>query len=798
MELGDERVLRVEVSPDEAGVLEAFRELIGDPTRQHREDVGFLRLFGGPCEPSAPRDDRRMPFGLNWPEAAIGLRGLFLGGLIGDAFATTVEGSSLDALLRSFAAGGLATTRIGATSASGRRSLLFAEAMVRGHVARRRGGCDLQELLDDTDRRALRVERRQATAATDGWLAADPDVLAPHPVDPAFLADCQAKLAGRTSPAKSSATNVLTHAGMLALAWDNAVDPRPPELLVGFGELLAERTHAAAEEALACGALAALVRQGETQHPFSRIVGMLDFLMKAYPGREPVVTAMHRAVELESEHRADPARGVAALVELVDPATALGALVIGTFAADHALGQRSVDRFSAAMALSVLHDGDRRASAMVCGQLIGMFAGPGVLPRPWLDQLDLRDVAACLTEDVLAELGPEPPRTEEWYHRYPLPGEVVEEPAVLPREVRVVVERLRGAAAADSGAGRSPWDLALVRRAFGRSGDGFCEPVKGSAPRLGDVALVHGVRAHFGASVRAAAAADRLARGGAGTSAPVGMLVFCLDALVRAETRQRTEGIVDPRGTALFGLLRWRHALGVPWERVAPGAAEPGGWLPSRAVAPGDPDPVCEGALAEFAAGGGTLRRPVNRARSSSAMLRALGLATWSDEPGEVFAQAVANALLTHGHPDAFLSAGAFGTTAQVLLAGGDLDDAVAVVADELSSWPGHEDVRRALDGTAPHGDGAAPDVLAVALGAARERFDDAEAAVRRAIELNPAAAPLVGAMLAASRGEPDGWRVDASLRDVLDRLTADVVATRVGSPDRRWDQSWVADYPAT
>ncbi|GAA4859818.1 hypothetical protein GCM10023222_09070 [Saccharopolyspora cebuensis] len=808
-----------EVTGDEERVLAAFRELIGDPLRHLRKDVGFLRFFGGPHEPEVGSEDDRMPFWDNWPESAIGLRGMFFGGAAGDAFATAVGDAPLESLVAEHRAGALAATALGATTSRTRLVLFMAEAMNRGHAtARIAGHADIDRLVGDAYRRFLQVAGRRAGSG-GGWLVDNEVVRQPHPVDAEFVDACLGFVESRDFPGVGSAAGVLTYAAPLSLFWDRMLgksrtpDGRHEKLRI-FAHAVASLTHASEVERLAVAVLSALVRISSSPHPLLRSVGIMHGDLRGVAEYAPVCDVLDRVVRLHSDPDRDPVGDVAVLADHYDSTTALGALAIGLYAGVHGARQREIaDALPEAFAVSALHDGDRHATAVVCGQVLGMVRGPGALPRRWIDQLDLRDVLAEMTDDVIVGAGPREPG-EQWYARYPVAAKdfsgtdagspeewgrrVPTEPAALPREVRVVVERLGGPAAADSGAGRNPWDLALVRRAFGRSGDGFCEPVKGSAPRLGDVALVHGVRAHFGASVRAAAAADRLARGGAGTSAPVGMLVFCLDALVRAETRQRTEGIVDPRGTALFGLLRWRHALGVPWERVAPGAAEPSGWLPSRAVAPGDPDPVCEGALAEFAAGGGTLRRPVNRARSSSAVLRALGLATWSDEPGEVFAEAVANALLTHGHPDAFLSAGAFATTAQVLLAGGDLDDAIAVVADELTSWPGHEDVRRALDGTAPHGDGAAPDVLAVALGAARERFDDAEAAVRRAIELNPAAAPLVGAMLAASRGEPEGWRVDASLREVLDRLAADVVATRVGSPDRRWDQSWVADYPAT
>ncbi|MER5391304.1 ADP-ribosylglycohydrolase family protein [Saccharopolyspora sp. NPDC002686] len=398
-------------------------------------------------------------------------------------------------------------------------------------------------------------------------------------------------------------------------------------------------------------------------------------------------------------------------------------------------------------------------------------------------------------------------------------------PAVS-RDERLVLDRLRDAPRSDevwrAGKRRNDWDVALIRRAFGRSSDEFCRGQSGQQPELDDIALIHGMRANFGAAVRGAVVADQVLRGGSGLSAAAQMMLFGLDSVVRAETYYRVEHAVNPGNTALFGLLRWRHTQGTPWSEVVPGAyvdvlPEPTGWLikDARLFQQRDPDPVCDAALAVFAERQvfGSFRRPINDARTPSAILRTIGMAAWSDSPEEVLAQAAANALLTHGHPDAYLSAGAFAVIINTLLAGGDLAAASEIVLEELVKWPGCGGVHgmissagrlgRAGDPSLLRelvGAGNAPNALAVAIAAAHLRFTDFDGAVRLAGELLPASAVLVGAMLGAGRGDsavPPQWSEDLVLRDVFDRLTADVLASRGVDVERRWQQSWVHDYPS-
>lgn len=226
-----------------------------------------------------------------------------------------------------------------------------------------------------------------------------------------------------------------------------------------------------------------------------------------------------------------------------------------------------------------------------------------------------------------------------------------------------------------------------------------------------------------------------------------------------------------------------------------------------------DPDPVCIEALSAFGNANvtGWFSKPINVARTPSVLPRAIALAAWSDIPERVFEQAVANALLTLGHPDAYLSVGAYAVLVNTLLAGGAVGDGVEVVIDELAIWP-DQNVQRLLrscelTGQAPSRselsalveDGAAPNALAVAVVVA-SRDGDFESSVRRAAEIAPEAAPLVGGLHGARNNPgkmPRARLNDLELCQVIIRLARNVADVQCGLPDQDWTPEWTSAYPA-
>jgi ADP-ribosylglycohydrolase len=95
----------------------------------------------------------------------------------------------------------------------------------------------------------------------------------------------------------------------------------------------------------------------------------------------------------------------------------------------------------------------------------------------------------------------------------------------------------------------------------------------------------------------------------------------------------------------------------------------------------------------------GTPASPANPgSKGCGAVMRS---APFGLQPGkkssEIFSEAVASAVLTHGHPSGYLAAGAFAVIVRALAEGASLTDGVADALMFLRPWPGHEETTAAL-----------------------------------------------------------------------------------------------------
>lgn len=102
------------------------------------------------------------------------------------------------------------------------------------------------------------------------------------------------------------------------------------------------------------------------------------------------------------------------------------------------------------------------------------------------------------------------------------------------------------------------------------------------------------------------------------------------------------------------------------------------------------PDPVC---LSVLEAGSqGTLENPINDNRSCGAVMRVAPVGQIPGlEAARAFSLGMRTAALTHGHPDACLSAGFLAASLQLLVAGQSLAAAVQQAEAMLLAHPGHE-----------------------------------------------------------------------------------------------------------
>ncbi|MCX4526381.1 ADP-ribosylglycohydrolase family protein [Streptomyces sp. NBC_01551] len=301
------------------------------------------------------------------------------------------------------------------------------------------------------------------------------------------------------------------------------------------------------------------------------------------------------------------------------------------------------------------------------------------------------------------------------------------------------------------------------------------------------------------------------------------LTLFTVDGLIRAHVRRDT-GAWHPPTDIHRAHRRWlatQHDWGPDERRKDNGWLAREEWLYARRA----PDRACMTGFADDVLG--TPDRPKNpTARTAAAAARSAPfglLVGW--EPALVFQLAVECAAQSHGHPCAYLSAGAFAVIVHGLTRGEPLHAAVQRALALLATRPAHEPVTDALQralaavtGAAPGpevvaslspGDGrdghAAEDALAVAVYSALVA-EDIPHGLRLAVNHagdSAATGALCGALLGALHGEtalPPGWLTDLQGRATLLEAADDFALEMTQGPALHGPTtpapSWLTRYP--
>ncbi|MEW2526130.1 ADP-ribosylglycohydrolase family protein [Streptomyces sp. NPDC047071] len=326
------------------------------------------------------------------------------------------------------------------------------------------------------------------------------------------------------------------------------------------------------------------------------------------------------------------------------------------------------------------------------------------------------------------------------------------------------------------------------------------------------------------AEIRAAHGAEGLTelapahgRRGAVTAATQQSL-FTVDGLIRAQVRRDT-GAWHPPTDLHRAYRRWavtQRDWGPDERRKEDGWLAREEWLYSRR----GPARACLTGLADERMG--TLDVPKNpgeRGPEAAARSAPFGLLVgW--EPQLVFQLAVECAVQTHGHPHAYLAAGAHAVLVHGLARGESLDGAVQRALSLLAARPGHQAVtdglRHALGAVRqgmPNaarveellGEGEAEGVLAAAVYCALVG-EDVRHGLRLAVNhgaSSTAAGALCGALLGALHGEtalPPAWLTELEGRATVLELADDFAMEMTQGPALHSPAGaapgWLARYP--
>ncbi|WP_405615187.1 ADP-ribosylglycohydrolase family protein [Streptomyces sp. NBC_00076] len=296
------------------------------------------------------------------------------------------------------------------------------------------------------------------------------------------------------------------------------------------------------------------------------------------------------------------------------------------------------------------------------------------------------------------------------------------------------------------------------------------------------------------------------------------LTLFTVDGLIRAQVRRDT-GAWHPPTDLHRAYLRWaatQRDWGPDFRRKEDGWLAREEWLyarrePTRSLLIGFGDEAM-----------GTLETPKNPAEAgpeATARSAPFGLLVgW--EPQLVVQLAVECAAQTHGHPVAYLSAGAYAAIVHALALGESLDTAVQRALALLSARSGHQPVSDALQhalGAVRQGmptparveellaEGTAEGLLAAAVYCALVG-EDVRHGLRLAVNHDgpsAAAGALTGALLGALHGEtalPPGWIAELEGRPTLLELADDFAMEMTQGPALHGpagsSPGWLARYP--
>lgn len=293
-----------------------------------------------------------------------------------------------------------------------------------------------------------------------------------------------------------------------------------------------------------------------------------------------------------------------------------------------------------------------------------------------------------------------------------------------------------------------------------------------------------------------------------------------MDGLIRAHVRRDT-GAWHPPTDVHRAYLRWaatQHDWGPDERRSDNGWLAQEEWLYARR----DPARACMTGFADGLLG--TLAHPKNpTARDAAATARSAPfglLVGW--EPALVLQLAVECATQSHGHPTAYLSAGAFAVIVHGLTRGESLDSAVQRALGLLGSRPGHQPVTDALQhalSAVTQGVPGSHVVEALTTGAGHDAEDALAIAVYCALVAEDiahglrlavnhggdsiAAGALCGALLGALHGEtalPAAWLADLEGRPTVLELADDFALEMTQGPALHGPSlaspAWLSRYP--
>lgn len=304
------------------------------------------------------------------------------------------------------------------------------------------------------------------------------------------------------------------------------------------------------------------------------------------------------------------------------------------------------------------------------------------------------------------------------------------------------------------------------------------------------------------------------------------LAVFTAEGLLRATHRAKMHGTNGTFAEIIYeSYLRWMKTQSVNYDDIV-NLPEKDGWLIRRRELYHKGAPLKRTLRALKSKRIGDLDHPLNKEADFEALLPVLPVGLMF--PGDVkdaFRIAAEAAALTHGAPEAYLSAGFYAALISSLVAEIPLTEAISLALKELETWPKHQKVKERiitslyfLDETENdsseelHEDLTrfensfknsivAQDILAYSLYCTLRFQDDFREALLRSVRYKgapEACGMLVGSLLGVVNGEesiPKDWLEALKHKDIVLQV-ADDLFTGIKGDIYSTNREWADKYP--
>ncbi|SDC86311.1 ADP-ribosylglycohydrolase family protein [Actinokineospora iranica] len=353
--------------------------------------------------------------------------GVLLAGAVGDALGAPIEFLSIEDIRARFGPSGV-TGYAEAYGGRGRitddtqMTLFTVEAMIRGHLGRRLMFFE-QQPASVVQHAYQRWFHTQGTpwhraggsyameAEPDGWLIGERGLFHRRAPGATVLTALKGYAGGAERGTLSHKLNDSKGCGAVMRAAPCALwseDPLDSFVVAAQSGAL---THGHPSGYLSAGALAFVVHRLLDGAALPDALVEVRAELVTWEESAETVQALDAAVALARRGRPTPEQ---LATELGGGWVGEEALAIGVCAA------LAADNLADGLLLAVNHSGDSDSTGSICGNLLGAVHGVDAIPRPWLDELELREVIETLGRDALIEFSPANSLNDPtWRDRYP-------------------------------------------------------------------------------------------------------------------------------------------------------------------------------------------------------------------------------------------------------------------------------------------------------------------------------------------------------------------------------------------